>query len=177
MTIGHVFHAAARSALALLASLCGRPAPSPQPVDDARPYVVLVSFDGFAAGYLDRQPLPAFRRLGAAGVRAPAMWPSFPSKTFPNHYTIVTGLYPGHHGIVANTFWDPARDAQFTIRDRAASIDGSWYGGEPIWVTAERQGVRTASLFWPGSEGTIRGLRPTTTLPYDELMPNDARVD
>src|SRR5690349_9906946 len=94
-----------------------------------RPYVVLVSFDGFRADYLDRLPLPNFRRLAASGVRARSMLPSFPSKTFPNHYTLVTGLYPGDHGIVANTFWDPVRGAGYTIRDRSASTDGSWYGG------------------------------------------------
>jgi len=105
------------------------------------------------------------------------MTPSFPSKTFPNHYTIVTGLYPGDHGIVANTFWDPGREAQFSIRDHAVATDGSWYGGEPIWVTAERQGVRTASMFWPGSEASIRGVRPSTWMTYDESLPNEARVD
>ncbi|AHG87806.1 type I phosphodiesterase/nucleotide pyrophosphatase [Gemmatirosa kalamazoonensis] len=160
---------------ALLATLAG-PTVEAQP-DDARPYVVLVSFDGFRADYLDRVSLPAFRRVADAGVRARAMWPSFPSKTFPNHYTIVTGLYPGDHGIVANTFWDPVRGAGFRISDRAASTDGTWYGGEPIWVTAERQGVRAASCFWPGSDAAIGGVRPSTWMPYDESLPNDARVD
>jgi predicted AlkP superfamily pyrophosphatase or phosphodiesterase len=144
---------------------------------DTRPYVVLVSFDGFRADYLDRVRLPNFRRVAEAGVRARAMTPSFPSKTFPNHYTLVTGLYPGDHGIVANSFWDPARGAAFRISDRAASTDGSWYGGEPIWVTAERQGVRAASCFWPGSDAAIGGVRPSIWMPYDEALPNDARVD
>jgi hypothetical protein len=137
----------------------------------------MVSFDGFRHDYADRLALPNFRRLAQGGVRARAMLPGFPSKTFPNHYSIVTGLYPGDHGIVANTFWDPARRAMFAIRDAAAVRDSSWYGGEPIWVTAERQGVRTASVMWPGSEAAIEGVRPSTWMHYDEGMPNAARVD
>src|SRR3569832_333763 len=101
--------------------LCAAGTPAAAQSDDVRPYVVLVSFDGFRADYLDRLPLPAFRRLAQAGVRARAMTPSFPSKTFPNLYSIVTGLYPGDHGIVANAFWDPDRAASFRISARAAS--------------------------------------------------------
>lgn len=170
-------------AVALLASppaACAThraPTPAAADASDTRPYVVLVSFDGFRYDYADRLALPNFRRLAAAGVHARAMRPGFPSKTFPNHYSIATGLYPGDHGIVANSFWDPVRGAAFAIRDRAAVVDASWYGGEPIWVTAERQGVRTASAFWPGSEAPIRGVRPSTWMAYNEGLPNAARVD
>lgn len=171
-----------RAALTLVAALLGgcarRPVRASSAEDAARrPYVVLVSFDAFRADYAERLTLPSFRRLAAMGVHARAMIPGFPSKTFPNHYSIVTGLYPGDHGIVANAFWDPVRRAAFAIRDTSAVRDASWYGGEPIWVGAERQGVRTASMMWPASEAPIGGLRPSTYMHYDESLPNAARVD
>ena len=95
-----------------------------------RPYVVLVSFDGFRPDYLERFSTPSFDRLAAAGVRT-VLVPAFPSLTFPTHYTIATGLYPEHHGIVANRFYDPVRDAEFDYRDRATVEDGSWWGASP----------------------------------------------
>ena len=161
---------------------CGLPAPPPPaPLPPAT--VVLVSFDGFRADYLDRRlPLPAFARVEAAGVRARALIPSFPSKTFPNHWTLVTGLRPGRHGIVANAFWDPARaaagrPAEYRIRDTAAVRDASWYGGTPVWALAERAGIRTGSVFWPGAEAPVGGVRPSRGLPYDPRLPDSARVD
>ena len=140
-----------------------------------RPYVVLVSFDGFRPDYLDRFPTPSFDRLAEAGAHA-ALIPAFPSLTFPAHYSIATGLYPEHHGIVANRFYDPERDAEFDYRDRDAVEDGSWWGGEPIWVTAESQGMVTAALFFPGTEAAIGGVRPTEWRPYDGRVPNRDRV-
>jgi predicted AlkP superfamily pyrophosphatase or phosphodiesterase len=142
----------------------------------AKPSLVLVSFDGFRADYLDRLTLPNFRRIMARGVRAQAMRPVFPAITFPNHYSLVTGLYPGHHGIVENTFFDPVRNAAYSFRDQATVTDGTWYGGEPIWVTGERQGMVTACFFWPGSEAAIKGVRPTLWNKYDGGVPNSARV-
>jgi hypothetical protein len=103
--------------------------------------------------------------------------PVFPTLTFPNHYTQVTGLYPERHGIVGNNFWDPARGQQYSLGNRSAVMDGSWYRGEPIWVTAERQGVRAASYYWVGSEAAIQGVRPSYWKPYDGSVPNAARVD
>lgn len=169
-----------RRAAAALALLAGCSAPvtmSPAPASDARPYVVLVSLDAFRHDYIDRLHPPALERLAERGVRAEALIPSFPSKTFPNHYTIVTGLYPGHHGIVGNAFFDPARGAWYRNNDALAVRDGSWYGGEPIWATAERNGVRSATYFWPGSEATIGGVRPSITMPYDGGTPDARRVD
>ncbi len=167
---------------AVLSAACRVPAPPPPaPLPPAT--VVLVSFDGFRADYLDRRlPLPAFARLEAAGVRARALVPSFPSKTFPNHWTLVTGLRPGHHGIVANAFWDPVRHATgladyFRIRDTAAVRDASWYGGTPVWALAERAGIRTGTVFWPGSEAPVGGVRPSRWLHYDAGLPDSARVD
>ena len=144
---------------------------------DTGAYVVVVSFDGLRHDFLDRVAAPAFRRVAARGVRADALIPVFPTKTFPNHYAIATGSYGATHGIVANTFYDPARDAWFSLYDRTAVEDGRWYGGEPIWAAAERQGVRTATFFWPGSEAAIGGRRPTHWLRYDGTTPNATRVD
>ena len=140
-----------------------------------RPYVVLVSFDGFRPDYLERFPTPSFDRLAAAGVRS-ALVPAFPSLTFPTHYTIATGLYPEHHGIVANRFYDPERHAEFDYRDRATVEDGSWWGGEPIWVTAETQGMVAAAFFFPGTEAEIGGVRPSEWRPYDGRVRNRDRV-
>lgn len=126
-----------------------------------KPYVVLVSFDGFRWDYQDRFPTPAMDRLAAEGVRASALIPVFPTKTFPNHYSLATGLYPGRHGIVSNGFLDPAVDAWYSFRDRTAVEDGMWYGGEPIWVTAETQGMVSAAFFWVGTEAAVQGVSPT----------------
>ena len=142
-----------------------------------KPYLILVSFDGFRADYLDRFPLPNFQRVIRRGVRAAGMRPVFPSLTFPNHYSLVTGLYAEHHGIVGNTFFDPRRNAIYSFRDPRTVGDGSWYGGEPIWVTAEAQGMVSACFFWPGSEAAIKGVRPTLWRTYDGAIPNQTRVE
>ncbi|MEP0545504.1 MAG: ectonucleotide pyrophosphatase/phosphodiesterase [Rhodothermales bacterium] len=141
------------------------------------PTVVLVSFDGFRHDYLDRYPTPNFDRVAEAGVRADALVPSFPTLTFPNHYSIATGMYPDRHGLVGNTIYDPGFDATYSMRDRDAVGDGRWYGGEPIWVTAETQGLVTASYFWVGTEAPVMGVRPTTWKPYDNDVTYEARVD
>jgi len=144
---------------------------------DSAPLVILVSIDGFRPDYLQRHDTPALNALAAEGVRAQAMKPSFPTLTFPNHYTLVTGLYPDHHGIVNNRFIDPKTGAAFVYKDRYAAADPAWWGGEPIWVGAERQGVRTATMFWPGSDVAIDGVRPSHWLYYDGSVTSDARVD
>jgi alkaline phosphatase D len=109
------------------------------------------------------------------------MWPSYPSLTFPNHWSIVTGLYPEHHGIVANSFFDPTRTPEqgqrYSYTDPKTSGDGSWYGGTPLWVLAEKQGMRAACLFWPGSEAEIQGKRPSYYLHYDDKLDDRKRVD
>lgn len=131
-------------------------------------YVVLVSLDGFRWDYALRDRAAHLLALGKRGVWAPeGMLPSYPSLTFPNHFSIVTGLYPEHHGLVANSFYDPARDAHYAIADEKAVTDGSWYGGTPMWSLAESQGMRTACLFWPGSEAEIAGYRPTWYAHFD----------
>ncbi|MBA3894167.1 MAG: alkaline phosphatase family protein [Gemmatimonadales bacterium] len=146
------------------------------PDHEERATVVLVSLDGFRWDYLDRGLTPTLTRLAREGVRAEAMVPVFPTKTFPNHYTIVTGRYPAGHGIVGNSFDAPDIVARFSLRDRRAVRNGRFFLAEPIWVAAERQGQRTAPLFWPGSEAEIGGVRPSYALPFDDGMPDSARV-
>ena len=141
------------------------------------PYVVLVSMDGFRPDYLERFTLPNLQRVMQRGTRAQSMVPVFPTLTFPNHYSLVTGLHPGRHGIVANSFYDPQRRQKYSMYDTGAVRDGTWYGGEPIWVTAETQGMVAACFFWPGSEAAIKGVRPTITKRYDGNVSNRARVN
>lgn len=131
-------------------------------------YVVLVSLDGFRWDYAKRDGATYLLELGKQGVWAPdGMLPSYPSLTFPNHLTIVTGLYPEHHGIVANNFWDEKKQARYSNSDAATVNDGTWYAGVPLWSLAESQGMRTACLFWPGSEAEIAGQRPTWYAHFD----------
>ncbi|MBL8547537.1 MAG: alkaline phosphatase family protein [Hyphomonadaceae bacterium] len=142
------------------------------------PVTILISLDGFRPDYLDRGITPALSELAADGVRA-SMRPSFPSVTFPNHYTLVTGLHPGRHGLVNNRMEDPQRPgAVFTLQDRNVASDEIWWAdGTPIWVTAERQGVRTGTMFWPGSEYEIHGQRPSRWRNFDQSLPGFARTD
>jgi predicted AlkP superfamily pyrophosphatase or phosphodiesterase len=153
------------------------PAPAAPAPEDERPYVVVISFDGMRYDYIDRVPTPNFDRVAESGVRAAGLIPGYPSKTFPNHYSLATGLYPSRHGLVDNAFYDPAFDAEYALGDRDAVRDGRWYGGEPIWVTAETQGVRAASYFWVGTEAPIQGVHPSIFKEYDESVPYVARVD
>ena len=141
-----------------------------------KPYLVLISLDGFRADYLDRFSLPTLQRLMKRGARARWMNPVFPTLTFPNHVSLVTGLHPSRHGIVGNSFYDPGRREKYAMSEGATALDGTWYRGEPIWVTAERQGMVAGCYFWPGSQAAIRGVRPTLAIPYDGKVPNDARV-
>jgi len=138
--------------------------------------LILISFDGWRWDYDRKVPVPHLQRLAARGVKADALIPSFPTKTFPNHYTIVTGLYPGHHGIVANNILDAASGRTFTVAKREEVGDWMWWGGEPIWVAAARAGQRTATLFWPGSEAQIAGVRPSHFQIYDDTMAPSDRI-
>ncbi len=131
-------------------------------------YVVLVSLDGFRWDYAKHDGAVNLLALARRGVWAPeGMTPSYPSLTFPNHFTIVTGLYPEHHGLVANSFYDETKHARYAISDAKAVQDGSWYSGVPLWSLAESQGMRSACLFWPGSEAEIAGHRPTWYAIFD----------
>lgn len=141
-----------------------------------KPYVVMLSMDGFRWNYTDRVPTPNFDKVALMGIRS-SVQSSFPTKTFPNHYTIATGLYPDHHGIVNNTFYDPQRGVVYKISDRDKVEDGYFYGGEPIWNTAEKQGLKSASYFWVGSEADIQGMHPSIWKVYDHNFPWKQRVD
>lgn len=149
------------------------------PVQPAHPYspLILISIDGYRADYIKRGLSPNLAALARTGVRATAMKPAFPTLTFPNHYSIVTGLYPDHHGIVNNRFLDPVSGAKFVYTDRRTTDDPHWWGGEPVWVGVERQGKHAATMFWPGSDVAIDGVRPQHWLPFDGKMTPDARVD
>jgi predicted AlkP superfamily pyrophosphatase or phosphodiesterase len=139
--------------------------------------LLLISIDAYRYDYLERGLSPTLTMLANNGVRAASMQPSFPSLTFPNHYTIVTGLRPDHHGIVNNTMFDPAL-GKFSLSNRQAVSDGRWWAeGTPIWETADAHGLRTATMFWPGAEANIHGLQPDEWMPYDGKVTPDQRVD
>jgi predicted AlkP superfamily pyrophosphatase or phosphodiesterase len=162
--------------IAAAAAACAA-AEGPQSAQNARPALILVSFDGWRWDYAAKAPTPNLQRLIARGVRAEGLIPSFPPRTFPNHYTIVTGLYPAHHGIISNSIYDPPTGRLFATSKPEEVRDAMWWGGEPLWVTVEREGGIAASMFWPGSEAPIHGVLPTYTKAYDAAFPPNARVD
>ncbi len=141
------------------------------------PYVVLVSLDGFRWDYDSIYGTPVLDKIARDGVKAERLIPSFPTKTFPNHYSIVTGLYPDHHGLVNNSFYAPDLDLVYRISDRAMVGNGAFYGGEPIWVTARKAGLKSASFYWVGSEAPVMGIHPDYWKPYDHEVPFGDRVD
>ncbi|HJL74153.1 MAG TPA: ectonucleotide pyrophosphatase/phosphodiesterase, partial [Candidatus Marinimicrobia bacterium] len=141
-----------------------------------RPYVLLISFDGFRADYLDWYDTPNFDRFAEHGVKADGLKPVFVSKTFPNHYSIATGMFIENHGLIANHFYDTKLDEYFTLSDRSKVEDSRFYGGDPIWVTAEKQGVKTASYFWAGTEAPVGGVWSSIWKRYDHDFPFSARI-
>ena len=140
-------------------------------------YVLLVSFDGFRWDYPDLYDTPNLDKLAARGVKADRMIASFPTKTFPNHYTLATGLHPGKHGLINNTFYDAELDYIYRMGDRSAVENEAFYGGEPIWVTASKQGLITGSFYWVGSEAPIKGIQPTYWKRFDDSVPFATRID
>ncbi len=142
-----------------------------------KPYVVLVSLDAFRWDYDSIHGTPVLDDIARQGVMAERLIPSFPTKTFPNHYTIATGLDPDHHGLVNNSFYAPDLDLVYRIGDRSMVSNGDFYGGEPMWVTARKQGMKSASFYWVGSEAPVHGIQPDYWKPYDEEVPFGDRVD
>jgi len=140
-------------------------------------YVVVLSMDAFRWDYPEKASTPNLDSIERAGVKAISLKPAFPTLTFPNHYSLATGLYPDHHGIVLNNFYDDSLDAVYRIGDRASVEDGRFYGGEPIWVTAQKQGLKTASFYWVGSEAPVQGFHPTYWKKYDENISYESRID
>ena len=160
---------------ACLLCACSATLSSATPGGDA-PTLLLVSLDGVHPDMLGRGDTPHLDRLAREGVRAAWMQPSYPALTFPNHYTLVTGLRPDRHGMVHNSMYDEDLGA-FALKDRDAVGDGRWWGGEPLWVTAERAGLPTATMFWPGSEAPVQGVRPTRWYPYEDGLALEVRID
>lgn len=148
-----------------------------KPIKNLKPTIILISLDGFRYDYLTKYKPANLNFLAREGVRAKWLIPSFPTKTYPNHYTIATGLYPQHHGIVENTMYDTGFNAVFSLSKREEVENGRWWLGEPIWVTAEKQGQKAGSIFFPGTEAEIAGKRPTYWKRYDDKIENAERVD
>lgn len=146
-----------------------------KPINDLKPTVILISLDGYRYDYLEKFNPPVLNKLAKEGVRAKWMIPSFPTKTFPNHYTVATGLYPENHGIIENNIYDFG--TVFSLGKREEVQNSRWWLGEPIWVTAEKQGRIAASYFFVGSETTIKGETPTFWRTYNGKVPPEMRVD
>lgn len=142
-----------------------------------KPYVVLISIDGFRFDYTNRFKTAFIDKFAKQGASAPYMLPSYPSATFPNHYSIVTGLYPSHHGVVGNNMYDVNTNENYSIRNPKAVKDSKWYGGTPLWVLAEEQGMLSACYFWPGSEADIKQTRPTYYYDYNETITINERIE
>lgn len=143
---------------------------------EKEPIVILISLDGFRHDYVERFQPENLSRFIAEGASAKGLIPSFPSKTFPNHYTIATGMLPEHHGLVDNAFYEPFKDQVYTMGNRAIVQDGYWYGGTPIWVLAEQNGIKAASYFFVGTEAPVQGVRPSYYYDYDGGVPNLTRI-
>ena len=142
-----------------------------------KPYLILVSIDGFRWDYRDMARTPALDQIAAEGVSAERMIPVFPTLTFPNHYSIATGLYPAHHHLIDNVFPDKTHKHWYDLADRAAVEDGSWYGGVPVWVAAEQAGMVTAAYFFVGTEADIEHTPMTYWNAFDASVPGSARVE
>jgi predicted AlkP superfamily pyrophosphatase or phosphodiesterase len=144
--------------------------------DKKEPVVILISLDGFRYDYVERFHPENLIRFISSGTAAKSLIPSFPTKTFPNHYTIATGMRPEHHGIVDNSFYNPNKEEEYRINKREVVTDGTWYGGTPLWVLAEKNGMKAASYFFVGSEADVQKTRPSYYFDYDGSVNNLTRV-
>lgn len=141
-----------------------------------KPYVILISADGFRYDYAEKHDAKNLLALAKNGIKADAMNPSFPSVTFPNHYTIVTGLTPPHHGLVGNSMFDRKTGERYSLGNKNAVTNPKWYGGTPLWNLAEQNKMLSACYYWPGSEAAINGSLPTYSYKYSEKSPVDFRI-
>jgi predicted AlkP superfamily pyrophosphatase or phosphodiesterase len=141
-----------------------------------KPYVILISADGFRSDFADLYDATFLKTASKNGVRAKFMTPAFPSLTFPNHYTIATGLYPSHHGLVNNTYYDKTSGQQYSMGNTKLVGEGKWYGGTPLWVLAEKQKMLSASFYWVGSEADIQSTRPTYYYKYNDKINIASRI-
>jgi len=158
-------------------SSCARPQVKNLEKFQQAPYVVLVSIDGFRHDYASLHSSKELLDMQARGLAAKSLRPVFPSKTFPNHYSIITGRYAEDHGIVSNEFYDKANGESYSISDRHSVMDGKWYLGEPVWILAQKQGMSSASYYWVGSDAKIQGLSPNYYFSYDSKVENAKRVN
>lgn len=147
------------------------------PKQQDKPYVILVSLDGFRYDYIEKHQAGFLQKLAKQGTSAESLIPSYPSVTFPNHYSIVTGMYPGHHGLVGNTMYDPKSQDRYSLGNASAVTDAKWYGGTPLWVLAEQQGMLSACYYWPGSEAPIQSVLPTYYYKYSEKSGIESRIE
>jgi len=143
----------------------------------AKPYVIMISTDGFRYDYAKKYHAENLLKLASGGVQAEAMIPSYPSITFPNHWSLITGLYPSHHGLIDNFFYDYKRKEPYAMSNKKNAEDGSWYGGTPLWALAEKQGMVSASLMWVGSASDAGGMRPSYYYPYHEKFKPAEKVE
>lgn len=142
-----------------------------------KPYVVLISLDGFRWDLAEKYQAKNLLKIKETGVSANYLKPSYPSLTFPNHYTIATGMYPSHHGIVDNIFYDKKTGRTYKNSDKATALDSTFYGGKPLWTLAEEQEMLSAVFYWPGSEASNNNIRPTYYYKYNEITPLQQRID
>ncbi|MGF1554983.1 ectonucleotide pyrophosphatase/phosphodiesterase [Paucihalobacter sp.] len=145
-------------------------------IANTQPYLILISLDGFRWDYLERFKPPNLSSFANNGVKSAGLVPVFPTKTFPNHYTIVTGMYPDNHGLINNVFYDYQQDKIFSSRNRETSLDGRFYGGSPIWIEANKADLKTASFFFVGSDADIQGMHPTYYYKFDNSIKNEVRI-
>ena len=181
---GHISSSKRRFGLLLALLLtCGGPAAAdtssarsnaPEQLDN--PYLVLISVDGFRWDFADRYGAENIASIGVRGLRADALQPVFPTLTFPNHYSIATGRLPAEHGLVANEFPSADRSRWYLYKDRTTVEDGDWYLAEPIWVTAEKNGMLSAAYFFVGTEADVGGVHPTHWRAFDADVSGEQRV-
>ncbi|WP_223606536.1 ectonucleotide pyrophosphatase/phosphodiesterase [Chryseobacterium sp. OSA05B] len=143
----------------------------------AKPYVIMISTDGFRYDYAKKYQAENLLKLSSSGIQAEAMIPSYPSITFPNHWSLITGLYPSHHGLIDNFFYDYKRKEPYAMNSKKNAEDGSWYGGTPLWALAEKQGIVSATLMWVGSASNAGGMRPSYYYPYHEKFKPSEKVE
>ncbi|WP_226063138.1 alkaline phosphatase family protein [Kaistella polysaccharea] len=146
------------------------------PISENKPYVILISTDGFRSDYAEKFQASNLLKFAESGVSSKAMLPSFPSITFPNHWSLITGLYPSHHGLIDNYFYDYKRENFYAMSKQEAAEDGTWYGGTPLWGLAEKQGMLSASMMWVGSASDAGGTRPTYYYHYHEKFTPEEKV-